>query len=409
MPWKECSIMYERMELVELMQAESACVAELCRRFGVSRKTAYKWLKRCHGGGKENLADRSRRPRSSPGRTDAAMEARVAALRQTHRGWGARKIARVLDREGLEGVPSPSTITAVLRRRGLLDASESLKHKPWVRFEHEHPNDLWQMDFKGHFGLSNGSRCHPLTVLDDHSRFAVGLRACPDERAATVLGELTGLFERYGLPERMLMDNGAPWGDDAQHRHTVVTVHLMRLGIGVSHGRPYHPQTQGKDERFHRTMVVELLPRPHEAAWGDLAQAQERFDKWRGEYNQERPHEALGMETPLRRYQPSHRPLPARMPAGEYAPGDHVRRVQDSGRVCFQGRTLRVSKAFRGYPIGLRATTTDGVYRLMFCRFEVGSVDLRGSVRGAALSAGPPVARLAALGSLPADRPTTHR
>lgn len=404
--------MSERMELLELMQVGSASVAELCRRFGVSRKTAYKWQRRFRGGGKENTADRSRRPRSSPGRTGPAVEAAIVAVRKAHRAWGGRKIAAVLTRHGEAAVPAPSTITAVLRRHGLIDESESLKHKALVRFEHAAPNDLWQIDFKGHFALAGGVRCHPLTVLDDHSRFSLGLRACADERTPTVLAELTRLFERYGLPDRMLMDNGSPWGDDAEH-HTRLTVHLLRLGVGVTHGRPYHPQTQGKEERFHRTMKAELLPRAHEPAWRHMVEAQERFDAWREIYNQERPHEALAMETPLRRYRPSTRALPAKPPVIEYAPGDRVRRVQDGGLISFEGRRLRVGKAFTGYPIGLRATTTEGLYRVMFCRFDVASVDLRGSVRhprGAALPAGPPLPAVTTLGQLAtAQPPTTSR
>src|SRR5262249_9640533 len=158
-------------------------------------------------------------------------------------------------------------------------------------------------------------RCHPLTVLDDHSRFALGLEACANEQGVTVQERLTTIFRRYGLPRRMTMDNGSPWGNDSTHPHTPLTVSLMRLGIGVGHSRPYHPQTQGKDERFHRTLKVEVL---HGRTFRDLPHCQAAFDEWRTVYNVQRPHEALAMATPGSRYAISARPFPASLPAVEY-------------------------------------------------------------------------------------------
>ena len=192
------------------------------------------------------------------------------AVRAEHPAWGGRKIRRRLQDLKHPAVPSASTITAILHRQGRIAAAASAGHKPFERFERAAPNELWQMDYKGHFATRAG-RCHPLTVVDDHSRYAVGLRACGDERGGTVQAELSAIFRRYGLPERMLMDNGSPWGSDALHRHTWLTVWLLELGIAVSHGRPYHPQTQGKDERFHRTLTAEVIGR---RAFADLAECQ---------------------------------------------------------------------------------------------------------------------------------------
>jgi len=170
---------------------------------------------------------------------------------------GGRKIRRRLQDLRHQAVPSASTITAILHRNGRIEGAASAGHKPFERFERVAPNELWQMDYKGHFATAAG-RCHPLTVVDDHSRYAVGLRACSDERAGTVRAELTAIFRCYGLPERMLMDNGSPWGSsDGEHRHTGLSLWLLELGVAVSHGRPHHPQTQGKDERFHRTLMAE--------------------------------------------------------------------------------------------------------------------------------------------------------
>jgi len=367
--------MSQRREFVEFAAAESANLAELCRRFQISRKTGYKWLNRYRRQGAEALADRSRRPHRSPLQTPPEVERMVLAVRQEHPVWGGRKIRQVLLRRGEEAVPSASTITEVLRRHGELDEAKAGSPRAFVRFEADAPNDLWQMDFKGHIAMRRG-RCHPLTVLDDHSRYAVGLIACLNERRTTVQSHLTSLFRQYGLPRRMLMDNGAPWGSDQWHRHTPLTAWLIRLGIGLSHGRPYHPQTQGKDERFHRTLKAEVL---QGRTFTGRAACQEAFDEWRPIYNFQRPHEALELQVPADRYEPSPRAFPHRLPPIEYGPDDAVRRVQTGGWINFRGRRYRVPKAFRGHPVGLRPTTRDGVHEVYFCRRKLGTLDERQS------------------------------
>lgn len=231
--------------------------SELCRRFGISRSQGYVVLSRFLAEGKEGLVDRSRRPWSSPTKTCSEIEAMVLEMRdQTH--WGARKIAHRLRTLGVAHAPPRTTVQNILNRNGRVSPEESAKHTAWTRFEHPFPNDLWQMDFKGWF-MAGQERCNPLTILDDHSRFSLGLRACSDQTTGTVQTALTNVFERYGLPWRMTMDNGSPWGDDGQSKLTKLVMWLIRLGIKVSHSRPFHPQTQGKDERFHRTLDDELL------------------------------------------------------------------------------------------------------------------------------------------------------
>ncbi len=252
-----------------------ANVRQLCRRFGISPKAAYKWIARHQAGGLDALADRSRRPASSPARSTAAIEAEILRLRDGHPAWGGRKLRARLVALGHDGVPAASTITAILRRHGRIDPEAAATHRPIIRFEREAPNQLWQMDFKGHFAAGDG-RCHPLTVLDDHSRFNLGLFACADERDETTRGHLTSLFRRYGLPERILCDNGSPWGTGgSQQRYTALGAWLLKLGIGVGHGRALHPQTQGKEERFHRTLKAEVIQGRH---FADLAECQRRFD-----------------------------------------------------------------------------------------------------------------------------------
>ena len=230
------------------------------------------------------------------------------------------------------------------------------------------------MDFKGHFAAGAG-RCHPLTVLDDHSRFALGLRACANERTETVQECLTAIFRTYGLPVRMLMDNGPPWGNNSEHPRTPLTVWLMRLGIVLSHGRPYHPQTQGKGERFHRTLQAEVLQGRY---FVDLPACQVSFDQWRGVYNMERPHQALDLATPLSRYAPSLRSFPETLLPIEYGDGDLVRKVMVEGWVSFKGHAFKVGSALLGYPVALRPTVPDGVWGVWFLTHPIATVDLWG-------------------------------
>ncbi len=372
MPWQEVSIMSQRKEFVMLARVEGTNIRELCRRFGISHVSGYKWLHRYQHQGDVGLADQPKKPHHSPRVTPQIVEEQILEARDAHPAWGARKIKKWLQMKGQHQLPSPSTITAILARHDRLKPDEETKHSPWHRFEQPAANDLWQMDFKGHFALAQG-RCHPLTVLDDHSRFALGLRACANEQGETVKGCLTNIFRCYGLPYRMLMDNGSPWGDDIEHPYTPLTVWLLRLGIGVSHGHPYHPQTQGKDERFHRTLKAELL---QGRSFTDIAHCQAAFDPWREVYNLERPHEALGMATPTSRYQVSWRSFPEVLPEIEYGPEDQVRLVQDKGRISFHGRQFNISKAFKGYPVALRPTLEDGVWDVYFVTHHISQIDL---------------------------------
>lgn len=379
MPWQEQSRMSLKQEFVTLAAQEGANLQALCQRFGISRPTGYKWLRRYQQAGVAGLIEQSRRPQHTPTRTPDAIEQRVLALRDEHPAWGGRKLRHRLGPPGTASLPSASTITAILRRHGRLDPAESAKHTAWQRFEHEAPNDLWQVDFKGHVPLVHG-RCHPLTVLDDHSRFAIGLVACADERFATVQAELTTLFRRYGLPRRILTDNGPPWGTPHPAQQlTVLSIWFLRLGIAVSHGRPFHPQTQGKAERFHRTLNAEVL-RPQVV--NDLGQCQQVFDTWRALYNHERPHEALGMAAPASRYQVSPRPFPETLPPLEYGPDDIVRSVARSGQIMVQRRALFVSQALRGQRVAVRPTLVDGVLDVYFMHHRLGTIDLRVSEVG---------------------------
>ena len=377
MPWLQVTLMSQRKEFIKLAMVEGANLAHLCRGFNISRKTGYKWLARFLGQGEAGLQDRSRRPRVSPGATPQCLEGAVLQVREAHPAWGGRKIRARLQALGWMGIPAASTITAILRRHGKIDTRESQKHRAWQRFEAAAPNELWQMDFKGHFAAAQG-RCHPLTVLDDHSRYALGLEACADERTATVKARLTGIFRRYGLPRRILVDNGSPWGADWEHPYTPLTVWLLRLGLGVTHARPYHPQTLGKDERFHRTLKAEVLTYCQGL---ELPQCQPRFDAWRLVYNLERPHEALDLAVPASRYRVSPRSFPETLPPIVYGPGDQVRKVQAEGWISFRGQDFHLGRAFRGELVALRPTCNDGVWEVVFCSQHITKIDLKNKKR----------------------------
>jgi transposase InsO family protein len=296
-------------------------------------------------------------------------------MRREHPAWGGKKIRRVLLNEGHEGIPASSTITEVLRRNGFIDEQESLKHKAFQRFEYGAPNDLWQADFKGNKGWARQAGCHPLTVLDDHSRFNIGLRSCPDEKKETVQREFSMMFRQYGMPLRMLTDNGPPWGSAvADEVYTAISVWMMILGIGIIHGRPFHPQTQGKDERFNRTLKEEVM-RYHKP--DDWMGYQRIFDEWREVYNNVRPHEALGMQVPADRYAPSPREFPEKLPDVVYDEGLTLRKADSSGRISFHKKYWRIGKAFTGYYLAVVPTEMDGMFDVMFMSYCVSSIDLR--------------------------------
>ena len=363
-----------RQEVLRLGEQGGTNIRKLCRGFRISPKTYYKWRKRYQAEGVQGLENQSRRPLGSPRRSARAIEEAVLEVRREHQQWGARKIQSVLRRVEV-AVPARSTIHDMLKRNGCINEQEAAKHRPWQRFEKDAPNQLWQMDFKGWSEVRNGCRCQPLTIVDDHSRYAVCLQACENQQTATVQHQLSEVFRRYGLPERMIMDNGSPWGYDDQRRYTPLTAWLIRLGIGVSHSRPYHPQTQGKVERFHRTLQQELLEGHR---FTDRAAVQEVFDRWRDVYNQQRPHEALNMQVPASRYRISRREFPEKLPAIEYDVNDQIRRVDVKGHIQFGGRRLLVGKGFRGYPVALRTTAAGAAIDVFFCKQKIAQIDLSG-------------------------------
>ncbi|WP_457353823.1 IS481 family transposase [Roseateles sp. P5_D6] len=377
MVWTEKSTVSLREEFVHLACQDGANVRALCRQFGISPKTGYKWLGRFElaQGDVQVLHDRSRRPLSSPARSCDAIEQAVLAVRREHPAWGGRKIARRLADLG-QACVAPSTVTRILHRHDLISPAASDTARPWQRFEHEAPNCLWQIDFKGHFPTLAG-RCHALTLLDDHSRFNLCLHALTRTDTPAVRDQLIQAFQRYGLPLRINADNGSPWGTPKASGHSLseLAVWLIRQGVRVSFSAPHHPQTNGKLERFHRTLDVEVLAGRH---FTDIAAVQCAFDAWRPSYNCQRPHEALGLQAPMQRYRPSAVGYNEVLRPIEYPDTDCVVTVGWNGFFHFQRRKLHVSSALQGLPIGIRPSLEcDGLHDVYFCHQRFTQFDLR--------------------------------
>lgn len=371
MAWETKSVVDQRLEFCRLAELEGANVSQLCLRFGISRQTGYVWLKRLGAG--EAPQDRSRRPHHSPRRTEATLEQAVLDLRDAHPAWGARKIARSLENAGLDP-PAASTVHAILVRHDRI-AKPAGAGPVSGRFEREAPNLLWQMDFKGRFQLVSGDWCYPLTIIDDHSRFAIGIEACTDERTLTVRGRLERILRRHGLPMAIYTDNGNPWGTGVPGGWTRLRVWLLKLGIDLIHARPCHPQARGKNERFHRSLKAEVLAF---SPLSNLKQAQGAFDRWRDLYNHHRPHEAIAMGVPASRYAPSPRSFPGKLPEPVYDEGEIIRRVSTTkAYVAFKGHTWRVPKAFQGETLAIRPLAKDGQYGVYFAANQVALIDLK--------------------------------
>lgn len=364
MPWNQVNVNDQRIQFVMRAVSGKETMTSLCREFGISRPTGYLWRRRYEGSGTFTaLRERSRRPRCSPRRTATAIEAQVVALRQ-ETGWGAKKLHLVLLDEQRMGVPV-RTIHRILERHGLLCEE---RHAPAPqRFERSQPNELWQMDSKGYYPQPERV-CHPLSILDDHSRYVVGLYALPALTIACAWPCLVQTFRTYGVPQDMLMDHGALWWSEQNGWSlTWLSVQLIEQGIGLHYGRIRHPQTQGKVERWHRTLGAEVRHRGLPQSW----------DQWPGllarvqrDYNQRRPHEALGGRRPQQCYQPSGRNYQEQPRAWEYPEGSEIKRLNSQGMLEDRGKRWFVCLALAGQRV--RVERCEGKllvsYRHMYIR-----------------------------------------
>lgn len=349
MPWEVAAVSDRRAALVHQVRDLRRPMAAVCREFGVCRKTGYKWLARAQAAPDAALEDRPRRPIRSPARTAPELE---RAILSTHDrfGWGARKLRAYLL---TQGVPAPAarTVHRVLERAGRVRSPEPAPAPP-RRFEHENPNDLWQIDFKGPIEVARRP-VHPLTVLDDHSRMLLALHAQDAPSPALAWEVLWEVFATTGLPEAILCDNAFGTRHQSPRTLSRFEANLVLLGVRCTHGRPFHPQTQGKVERLHATLERELWPRidrsRHEWFQADL-------DRWRRQYNAVRPSEAIGDVPPACRWRPSHRRRPDRLPEPTYPPGSTIRVVSSNGTVRWRSARILAGYGLIGEPVRLQET-----------------------------------------------------
>jgi transposase InsO family protein len=374
MPWKEHGVIEERRRFVEEWQSGDWSMAELCDFYGVTRKTGYKWTRRYQEEGKAGLEERSRAPRQHPNQVSQKMEDLVIGMREKHASWGAPKIrARLLrDHQG-EGIPAESTIGEILKRHGLTVARRRRRkgrggQEPLAMAAG--PNHVWCADYKGWFRTGDGQRIDPFTITDHYSRYLFRCQAVAAADYVHTKPVMEAAFREFGLPERMRTDNGAPFGSNGESGLTALTVWWIKLGIVPEHIQPGKPQQNGRHERMHRTLKQETAQPP---AANRKAQ-QDRFDRFRQEYNEERPHEALEQKPPAEVYQPSLRSYPRRVADMEYPAGWIVRQVVSGGQMRWMGEHVFVAHALAGEPVGLEQLD-ESHWRVRFGFYEIGVLD----------------------------------
>lgn len=367
MPWECRTVEDQRREFV---QAAMYCsnFSALCREYGITRRTGRKWVERYES--QQPLTDRSRRPHITPTRTPEEIELLVLAVRADNPGWGAKTIHTVLTKEGYKNLPCVKTVNNILHRYGCISPEESRKRQPFTRFEKDRCNVMWQTDFKGEFRMADSNYCYPLTILDDHSRFS--LKIAPRlSTANVVIPVFTEVFQEYGMPDSILSDNGAQFAG-FKKGYTQFERWLMDLDILPIHGRIKHPQTQGKIERFHRTMKQELL---NHTSITDIQDAQNKFNCWRDKYNSIRPHEALGMKTPGEVYEPSQKQFDEEIKKYEYGGEHHVIKVNSWGYVRFDKWQVYLSETMIDQHIEFRTSPDGESFIACYRNFRIAEFD----------------------------------
>lgn len=372
MPWRTATVMDERARFCFEAENSFLSFAELCRRYGISRPTGYKWLDRSREGGVADLGDRSHRPRSCPHRTSPEVEARIIELRR-HRSWGAPKLQRLLEQE-MGWAPAVSTIHRILDRHGLVRHRKPRRRRekpPRAPFEADHPNALWTADFKGQFRLKDGQLCYPLTVQDAYSRFLLDCRGLPAPSLASTLATFRRLFRTYGVPDRIRTDNGQPFASTVSlARLSHLSVWWIQLGITPELTQPGKPQQNGRHERMHRTLKREATRPPR----ANLRAQQSAFNSFRRVFNEERPHQALDQETPASKYHASHRPLLKEPPPLTYPDHFEVRWTSQLGQIRWKNRFVFVSRSIRYQPLGLE-NVGPGLWAIFYGPVALGWLD----------------------------------
>ena len=376
MPWRECSVMEERLRFVaRLLEGEG--MSEVCREFGISRKTGYKIFNRYKHEGLEALSDRSRRPVRYANQLPGQVERLIVESKRDKPHWGARKIRELLVRKlaGDVRIPARSTVHAVLDRHGLVSqARRRARANEAVGTplsQAASPNDLWCTDFKGEFNLGDGRYCYPLTVTDQASRYLLTCQALESTREDPVIEAFVQLFKERGLPLAIRSDNGVPFASpNGLYNLSRLSVWWLRLGIAIERIRPGHPQQNGRHERMHLTLKMHTTRPPGL----NYLQQQDRFDSFVSEFNEERPHEGLGMKTPAQLYTASSRTY-AGLPEVSYPFHDRDILVTACGRICMHKKKINISTALAGQRLGIKEVD-DGIWLVSFMRYDLGYIDL---------------------------------
>jgi len=382
MPWRETSAVKERAQFVRDLASGQWTMTELCEHHGVSRPTGYKWARRYKELGADGLKELSRAPRTCPHRTAAEIEEQVLLLKRTH-GWGARKLHRLLKKQVDESaLPCRSTVFDILKRNGLVKSRRRRQRwqHPGATPLHTHaPNEVWTIDFKGQFKTRDGVYCYPLTVLDNFSRYLLACTALRDVKTRGTKHALERLFRECGLPQAIRSDNGPPFASTGIHGLCELNVWWMKLGIVHQRIRPSSPQENGAHERMHRTLKAAATRPPAQGLRGQ----QWKFDRFRDEYNVERPHETLGDEAPASLWVPSSRNYPTRLASPEYPNHFELRRVSNAGHFKLGAQHHFISHALKGDYLGLEEID-DGVWNIVYYQTLLGRLDLRtGKITGA--------------------------
>ena len=373
MPWRDKTVRELREEFI--VASKDCCnISSLCREFGISRKTGYKWLNRYAQG--QSLDDRSRSPLNTPNKTSEDIESLILQIRNDNPGWGAATIHRVLENQGVQNLPCTRTVNNILNRNNCISKEESERRHKYIRFQKEHCNEMWQTDFKGDFVMANGKRCFPLDIIDDRSRFLI--RIVPSESTGNiVIPTFESAFYEYGLPLSVLSDNGGQFVGLKQG-YTHFEKWLMCHDILPLHGRVRHPQTQGKIERFHRTLNCELLKH---YTFADINDANVSIQNWREKYNNIRPHEALNMLTPAEVYTESNREYNPTIKKYDYSGTYPIKKVNCKGYISFENQRLYFSETFIGEYIEFRPNPLGDSFFACFRNFRIAEFDPVSGIR----------------------------
>jgi putative transposase len=359
-PWKAICPMDERIHFISMVNESDETFTEICERFGISRKTGYKWVARYEAHGAAGLVEHRPVAHSCPHRTPAEVLDQLIELRKQHPKWGPKKLRARLETLGVEVLPAASTIGDALKKHGLIRPRRRRVHPPMHPMPIEptmYPNETWCVDFKGHFAVGDKTRCYPLTITDHATRFLLKCEGLAKADDSAVRPHFERAFREFGLPIRIRSDNGPPFATLGIGGLSALSVWWIRLGMTPERIEPGHPEQNGRHERMHRTLKDEVASPPA----ASMLEQQRAFDQFRRVYNTERPHEALNMKTPSSRYTPSRRALPERLKSPEYPDTMKVRKLDRAGRLCFAGQTTKttVSPLLAHEPVGLELVDDD--------------------------------------------------